>query len=495
MRLNIMHRKTAIAIAAIMALSAPAIAQDQAAPQGWQFSFEPYFMAASMDGKSSIGPLDVRVSSSPSDIFSNLNWGVMGLLELNNGRFGLVFDGSYMNLEASREGRIDTIGGHQGAYSVTALVRIQKHAEAYAGIRVNDLGVRLAGTGPLGNPREASRSESWVDPIIGMRVNLPLSGTTDFTMLADVGGFGIASDIAVQAWPTIGFRLSDSIRAKVGYRLIYTQYETGEGLTRFEYDVLIYGPTVGVKVHLLNHPPPPKTGEITAMPNPTLNVLGKGRAAALLAALVTLAACSGSGQEGAQRTVWVPEGPTVNCITKNQIRSMRVIDDRTIDFEMTGRRMFRNNLPFRCSGLGFGQAVRHNSRTSQLCSLNTITVRQPGGGWNGPVLRTGPLPAHGARARSRNPRNPGAGPAGPNVELTRLRNNGGRQSTFPLSAEGRFAVQPLPLVRSDRTDRHSSPSSMQQRSPARTAPCRHPAHRPPHRPSGSSSIRIPCPVG
>jgi len=241
-----MRLKSTLALAAFAALASPATAQDQAT-QGWQFSFEPYFMAPSMDGKSAIGPLDVRVSSSPSDIFSNLNWGIMGLLELNNGRFGLVFDGTYMNLEASREGRIDTIGGHQGAYSVTALVRIQKHAEAYAGIRVNDLGVRLSGTGPLGNPREASRSESWVDPIVGMRVNLPLSGTTDFTMLADVGGFGIASDIAIQAWPTIGFRLSDSIRAKVGYRLVYTQYESGEGQDRFEYDVLTYGPTVGVK--------------------------------------------------------------------------------------------------------------------------------------------------------------------------------------------------------------------------------------------------------
>lgn len=118
---------------------------------------------------------------------------------------------------------------------------------------------------------------------------------------------------------------------------------------------------------------------------------GKGRAAALLATLLMLAACSGSGEESSQRTVWVPDGPTTNCIPKNQIRSMRVIDDRTIDFEMTGRRLYRNTLPFRCSGLTFGQAVRHNSRTSQLCSLNSITVRQPGGGWRGPSCSLGPF--------------------------------------------------------------------------------------------------------
>jgi hypothetical protein len=200
-----------------------------------------------MDGRSAIGPFDVRVSSSPSDIFSNLNWGIMGLVELNNGHVGIAFDGTYMNLESSRDGLVDRIGGHQGAYSITGLVRIERHAEAYAGIRVNDLGVRLSGTGPLGNPRSASRSESWVDPIVGMRVNLPFSRTTDLTVLADVGGFGIASDITVQAWPTLGFRISDSVRAKLGYRLIYTKYEVGAGVDRFVYDVLTYGPTLGVQ--------------------------------------------------------------------------------------------------------------------------------------------------------------------------------------------------------------------------------------------------------
>jgi hypothetical protein len=241
-----MFRNTRSAAAAA-ALLAAAIATPAAA-QGWSFVFEPYFMAPYMDGKSGIGPLDVNVSSSPSDIFSNLNWGAMGLFELNNGRFGLVVDLTYMNLETTSDRRfLESIGGHQGGYSVTGLVRVQEHAEAYAGVRINDLGVRLAGTGPLGTPRSASRNESWVDPIVGMRVNLPFSRTVDFTMLADVGGFGIGSDITVQAWPTLGFRLSDSIRAKLGYRLIYTGYETGEGPDRFSYEVLTHGPSLGVQ--------------------------------------------------------------------------------------------------------------------------------------------------------------------------------------------------------------------------------------------------------
>lgn len=228
-------------VADILAATAPARAE------GWNFVFEPYFMAPYMAGSTSIGPVTARVSSSPSDIFSNLNWGAMGLFEVNNGKFGFMVDLTYMDLEASRDGFIDTIGGHQGAYQANVLLRIQEHAEAYAGVRVNDLGVSISGTGPLGQPRSASRSEQWVDPVIGMRVNLPLSRSIDLTLVTDVGGFGIGSDLTYQVWPTFGFRLSDSIRAKLGYRAIYSDYSTGSGLNAFTYDVLTHGPTLGVQ--------------------------------------------------------------------------------------------------------------------------------------------------------------------------------------------------------------------------------------------------------
>ncbi len=126
-----------------------------------------------------------------------------------------------------------------------------------------------------------------------------------------------------------------------------------------------------------------------------------------IAAMLLVAGCAGSNQGTTNQTVWVADGPPVNCITTHQIRSMRIINDQTIDFEMTGNRVFRNNLPFRCSGLSFNQAIRHNSRTSQLCSVNSITVITPGRGPNGPTCSLGqfqplkrvPVPEVPAEAR------------------------------------------------------------------------------------------------
>jgi hypothetical protein len=100
-----------------------------------------------------------------------------------------------------------------------------------------------------------------------------------------------------------------------------------------------------------------------------------------LSAALLLGSCAG-GDSATNRTVWVEDGPPVNCINLNQVRSFRVVDDRTIDFERNRNQAWRNHLPMRCSGLSFGQKIRHNSRTSRLCNFDTITPVSMGGGPN-----------------------------------------------------------------------------------------------------------------
>lgn len=106
-------------------------------------------------------------------------------------------------------------------------------------------------------------------------------------------------------------------------------------------------------------------------------------------ATLALAGCSQSTEGTANRSAWVADRPPVNCISTWQIRTIRVIDDRTIDFESTGRRTYRNNLPISCFGLSFNSGIRHNARTSQLCSFNTFTVNALGSGPRGASCRLG----------------------------------------------------------------------------------------------------------
>ncbi len=231
---------------AVVASSVAAFATPAAA-EGWTITATPYFMAPTMDGKAAVGPIDAPVSTSPSDIFSNLNWGVMGLVEVNNGQWGVNLDVTYMNLDVTDDRSHASINGHQGAYTGTILYRVHPNAELYAGARVNDIGARLDVSGPFGE-RSASRSKSWVDPVIGVRAVLPFNAKVDLTVLADFGGFGIGSDYAAQFWPSLGVRVGAKSKLMAGYRVIYADYHSGSGASRFVYDVVTFGPTVGFQI-------------------------------------------------------------------------------------------------------------------------------------------------------------------------------------------------------------------------------------------------------
>jgi hypothetical protein len=103
------------------------------------------------------------------------------------------------------------------------------------------------------------------------------------------------------------------------------------------------------------------------------------RLALMLGAAAALAGCATDADRvPSSQRLWTAQGDPVSCITIRNIRSTNVVDDRTINFVVGSNRMFRNELPVACPGLGFSRAFKHNSRTSQLCSVDTITVIQPG---------------------------------------------------------------------------------------------------------------------
>lgn len=107
-------------------------------------------------------------------------------------------------------------------------------------------------------------------------------------------------------------------------------------------------------------------------------------------AVIVLSGCAGDADRVPRsQQLWKPKGDTVSCINLRQIRSTNVIDDRTIHFVVNNRRMFRNELPNRCPGLGFNRAFSHNSRSSQLCSMNLITVIQGGAAPQGATCSLG----------------------------------------------------------------------------------------------------------
>ena len=94
------------------------------------------------------------------------------------------------------------------------------------------------------------------------------------------------------------------------------------------------------------------------------------------AVAIPLAACTAEMDEAARDDVPAATvvGEPVSCIQTNQIQSTRVHGDRTIDFHMAGRTVYRNTLPNRCPQLGFEERFTYTTSTGQLCDLDVITV-------------------------------------------------------------------------------------------------------------------------
>jgi len=75
-------------------------------------------------------------------------------------------------------------------------------------------------------------------------------------------------------------------------------------------------------------------------------------------------------EEGLQMKV--PD--TENCIINAQITGTDIIDDNTIVFFLTGKRIYINRLPRRCPGLKAYGGFAYEPTGTRLCDVDTIRV-------------------------------------------------------------------------------------------------------------------------
>jgi hypothetical protein len=73
-------------------------------------------------------------------------------------------------------------------------------------------------------------------------------------------------------------------------------------------------------------------------------------------------------------------GKPVDCVSTYQIRDTKIIDDRTIDFKMSGGKTLRNTLPYSCPSLKYEERFSYRLSTGQLCSVDVIRVLNSYGG-------------------------------------------------------------------------------------------------------------------
>jgi hypothetical protein len=93
--------------------------------------------------------------------------------------------------------------------------------------------------------RSFSFYDNWIDPLIGLRGRLNVTKAFYLTAETDVGGFGIGSDIAVEAYAALGCDLTRNIYSEVGYRYLYDDFRD-EGANDFLYQMSVHGAQISV---------------------------------------------------------------------------------------------------------------------------------------------------------------------------------------------------------------------------------------------------------
>ncbi|MGH7682514.1 MAG: hypothetical protein ACRENN_11090 [Candidatus Eiseniibacteriota bacterium] len=243
---------TGIVTALILGM-APAAEAQYATPTAndgrWHYLIAPYFLAPNMEGKTGLAGVTTDVNASPGDIFDKLQFGAMAYLQAKKGPWAIGLDWTYMNLrqDGSTALGMSEVDMKQTGLTLAGFKQVTPRVEAMAGLQLTSVRAGLTTTGPLAIDR--SGSWTWVDPVIGGRVNLYEAGKWRITFLGDIGGFGIASDFTWQAYPIVSFRVDQGLDLAFAYRAVGIDYETGSGSSKFIYDMVTFGPELGIGFH------------------------------------------------------------------------------------------------------------------------------------------------------------------------------------------------------------------------------------------------------
>jgi hypothetical protein len=240
-------------------------------PYGWLFGLQ-----GDVTARGRNAPVDITLDDTLK-LIDEIELMFMGRLEVSKGPWGLLFDGSFVQMEDSAERRrdihipilaqpdiplrgrisvISEIGIAEGAlsydvYTSSHLVDNMPDLvlEALTGARYTFL--RTKAHISLQGPRriltlDADASRDWVDPFVGGRVQWRPAANWMLGFRTDVGGFTLNSDVALNFNAEVAYRLNRWWLINSGYKALYTDYQTGSGRDKFAYNMWMHGPWLGV---------------------------------------------------------------------------------------------------------------------------------------------------------------------------------------------------------------------------------------------------------
>ncbi|GAA5628271.1 hypothetical protein Brsp05_03567 [Brucella sp. NBRC 12953] len=230
------------------------IAGQEVKPDDWHFSASPYFWAAGISGTAGqFGLPPVKMQSNFGDLFKELDFSFMGVIEGHYDRYSLFTDIIYTKISTgsqtpygvlsnSADIRSETFSGFiGGGYSLLQVGR--NRLDVVAGARVWYASTEISFDGALFDGHSGRDSAAWIDAVAGMRGKYFLTDGLYFSGWGVVGAGQAKMDWDVAG--TLGYQFKENLSAVAGYRALGVDYSK-DG---FVYDVIQKGPILGLVVH------------------------------------------------------------------------------------------------------------------------------------------------------------------------------------------------------------------------------------------------------
>ena len=213
----------------------------------WSFTVTPYLWAAGLDGDTAANGVGSEIDTGYRFLsLDNLDLTLAANLEARKGRWTVLLDGLYVEFsDAFDRPTVDADAEVSG--------RIFESSAAYPAARVSGLelvfGMRyvaLDSEVQLTPGPAASAGESWLDPLVGARFKHDFNERWSVSLRGDVGGFGVASELTTNLSATFGYRITDAMTLRFGYRALQMDFEDGG----FVLDAIAQGYAVGLSFAL-----------------------------------------------------------------------------------------------------------------------------------------------------------------------------------------------------------------------------------------------------
>jgi hypothetical protein len=219
----------------------------------------PYLWLVGVHGTVGAFGRDALVSASPIDLLSHLRFGLMATAQARWRRLVLPLDLIWARFGDDKALPSVGLGATTANAKVNVLILTPKvgirlldepkiKCDFLTGFRYWRFGQNLSFSPSVLN-LNFSDSQSWVDPLVGGRIESPLSSKLVATVFGDVGGWGTGSQLEYQVGGVLGYKVKESTTLQAGYRYLDVNYRGG-GAKQPVLDLHLSGVVIGVTFNL-----------------------------------------------------------------------------------------------------------------------------------------------------------------------------------------------------------------------------------------------------